>query len=55
MKNLILNRIKEPSTWTAISVLCMFFGVPPGVPEFVQQIAVAGAGLVGILLPENGG
>lgn len=55
MKNIILNRIKEPSTWTAISVLCLFFGVPAGVPELVQQIAVAGAGVVGILLPESKG
>jgi hypothetical protein len=55
MKQTIINRIKEPSTWTAVSVICIFFGVPAGVPELLQQVVVGVAGLAGVLLPENKG
>ena len=55
MKNYIIARIREPSTWAALSVLGAFFGMPPGTPELLQQVAVGIAGLVAVLAPESKG
>lgn len=55
MKAFFLNRVREPSTWVALSVLGAFFGMPPGTPEIIQQIAVGVAGLIGVLAPEAKG
>jgi hypothetical protein len=52
MKSFILNRIKEPSTWAALTALGAFMGVPPGVPELVHQIAVGVCGLIAVFAPE---
>jgi hypothetical protein len=50
----ILKRIREPSTWVALSVLGAFFGMPAGTPELVQQVVVGVAGLIGVFVPEAG-
>lgn len=50
----ILARLKEPSTWTALSVLGTLAGLPPGTLDLVHQIAIAGIGLAGVCLPEQG-
>lgn len=52
MKALILNRIKEPSTWAGLSVLATLFGAPPGSVDLVHQIVAGVAGLVAVLAPE---
>ena len=55
MKNIILKRIKEPSTWAGLGLLVSFFGVPPGTLELIQQVAVGVAGLVAVFAPEASG
>ena len=50
--NYVLNRIKEPSTWTAIGAIAVLFGIPAGTIDAVHMIAGGVAALVGILLPE---
>lgn len=52
MKKIILNRIKEPSTWAGLSMLGVVFGLPPGTIEAVGQVAGGIAALVAIFLPE---
>lgn len=54
MKTIILNRIKEPSTWAGLAVLTSFFGVPAGTLDLVHQIVVGVCGLVAVLAPESG-
>lgn len=52
MKQAILKRLREPSTWAGLGILLTLFGVPPGVAELVGQLATAGAGLAAIGLAE---
>jgi len=49
-----LQRIREPSTWAAISALGVVFGLPPGTLDLVAQVAIGGAGLLGIVLKDKG-
>lgn len=53
MKKFILNRIKEPSTWTALSAIGILFGLPAGTVDGIAQILGGVAALVGILAPEG--
>lgn len=52
----IINRFKEPSTWSGLAAIAMSlgWGVPPGIMEAVTQIGVGLAGLAGVLLSEKG-
>lgn len=56
MKN-FLQRVKEPSTWTAIGAIGALFGVPQlallGVPETATLFASLAALLAGVFLPER--
>lgn len=52
---LILNRLREPSTWAGLSVLGVIFGLPPGTIELAGQIAGGVAGLAAIFLGEKSG
>ena len=55
-KRIILNRLREPSTWAGFAVLAGVLGVPL-LPEQLQAIAQAGAALSGVaavFIPENG-
>lgn len=54
MRKLILQRLREPSTWAGLSVLGVVFGLPPGSIELVGQIVAGAAGLMAILAPEAG-
>lgn len=51
--NYIINRIKEPSTWTALGAIAVLFGVPAGTVDAVHMIAGGVAALLGVLLPEK--
>lgn len=51
--NFFLNRIKEPSTWTALGAIGLLLGLPPGTIDAVHMIAGGVAALVGVLLPEG--
>jgi hypothetical protein len=53
MKNFILARLKEPSTWSALSVIGVMVGMPPGTMDLLQQIVLGGIGLAGVFLPES--
>lgn len=53
MKNFILNRVKEPSTWAAISAIGVLFGLPAGTVDGLSQIVGGIAALVGIFMPEG--
>lgn len=55
MKNIIISRIKEPSTWAGLSMLGVIFGLPPGTIEAVGQVAGGLAALVAIFAPEGAG
>jgi len=49
----ILDRIREPSTWTALGVIGTLAGLPPGTLDLVHQVVLGVVGLAGILLPEQ--
>lgn len=53
----ILNRIREPSTWSGIASLAVAFGlgIPPGTVEAVTQVGVGVAGLFAVFLRERAG
>lgn len=55
----ILDRFREPSTWTALGALGGIFGVPwlalLGVPEFATTAASVAALAAGVLVKEKGG
>lgn len=53
MRTFIVNRIKEPSTWVALSAIAALFGAPPGSVDAVHQIVAGVAALVGVLMPEG--
>lgn len=55
MKQYILDRAKEPSTWRGAILFLTAIGVPIA-PQLAEAIVTAGlgiAGLVGILTPDN--
>lgn len=51
--NLILNKLREPSTWAGIAILGTIFGLPPGTVEAVGQIVGGVAGVAAIVLNER--
>lgn len=53
MKRAILNRLREPSTMAGLVAMLALFGLPPGVPELVGQVAAGALGLAAVLLPER--
>lgn len=55
MKNYILKKIREPSTWAGIAVLMALAGATPN-PEtlgMVQQVVTGAAGLIAIAANEG--
>ena len=54
--NFIIDRLKEPSTWSGIASIAVAFGLgfPPGTMEAITQIGVGIAGLAGIVMREKG-
>ena len=51
MKNYLLSRAKEPSTWRGITLLLTAFGVPiaPAMAESIVSVGLAVTGLIGVL------
>lgn len=53
MRN-ILNRLKEPSTWSGLGLIAtMVFKVPTSTVDAVTQAAVAVVGALAVILPER--
>ena len=50
---MILDRVREPSTWGGLSLLLVLFGVPPGVPEAVGQVLAGVAAVASIVMAEG--
>lgn len=53
MKSIILQRLREPSTWAGLSVLGVIFGLPPGTIELVGQVVGGVAALAAIAMAEK--
>lgn len=51
---MIIQRIREPSTWAGISLLLTLFGVPPGIPEAVGNVLAGIGAVAAIVLSEPG-
>lgn len=49
----IIQRLREPSTWAAISAMGLLFGLPPGTIDAMGMILGGVAGVAAILLPEG--
>lgn len=50
----ILERLKEPSTWSGLGLIAtMVFKVPASTVEAVTQAAVAIVGAVAVVMPER--
>lgn len=54
MKNTILKRLREPSTWAGLSILGALFGLPPGTIEAAGQVLGGLAAIAAIVMPEKG-
>jgi hypothetical protein len=53
MKNILISRFKEPSTWAGLAIIATLAGVPPGTFELLQQAGIAVAGLLAIFMSEK--
>lgn len=55
MKDYIVDRLKEPSTWRGIILLVTACGVPiaPGMGDAIITIGLALAGGVGVVAPDR--
>jgi len=55
MKQYILDRAKEPSTWRGLILLLTAIGVPvaPALAESIVSVGLAIAGLVGVVSPDK--
>lgn len=55
MKQYILDRAKEPSTWRGLILLLTAIGVPvaPALAESIVSVGLAVAGLVGVVAPDK--
>ncbi len=49
-----IQRLREPSTWAAISAMGLLFGLPPGTIDALGMILGGVAGIAAIVLPEGG-
>ena len=55
MKQYILDRAKEPSTWRGIIMLLTAIGVPiaPAMADAIVAVGLAVAGLIGVVSPDK--
>ena len=55
MKQYILDRAKEPSTWRGIIMLLTAIGVPiaPAMADAIVAAGLAIAGLIGVVSPDK--
>lgn len=49
----LVNRLKEPSSWSGFGLLFAAFGVPMGTYQLITQIGMGLAGLVAVAVPEG--
>lgn len=52
MKNYIINRIKEPSTWAGLSMLAAALGLPVAFLPVIAKVGAAAAAIAAVALPE---
>ncbi len=53
MKTYLINRLKEPSSWAAITAIGVLFGLPSEALNLVGQVGAGVAGLLAFALPEK--
>ncbi len=53
MKQLILQRLREPSTWAGLSALGLVLGLPPGTIDAIGQLVGGLAAVAAVFLPES--
>lgn len=55
MKDYIVARAKEPSTWRGLILLLTAAGVPiaPAMAESIVSVGLALAGLIGVITPDK--
>lgn len=55
MKDYILDRAKEPSTWRGLVLLLTAIGVPvaPALADTIVSVGLAVAGLIGVAAPDK--
>ncbi len=53
MKQQIIQRLREPSTWAGLSALGLVFGLPPGTIDAIGQLVGGLAAVAAIFLPES--
>lgn len=55
MKDYLINRAKEASTWRGIILLLTAFGVPiaPAMADSIVAVGLAMTGLVGAITPDK--
>lgn len=49
----IINRAKEPSSWSGFGFLFLAMGVPAGTYQLISQAGMAIAGLLAVAIPES--
>lgn len=54
MKNLIVKRFKEPSTWAGLSAIALAFGINPEHVNAVSQAGIAVFGALAVFIGEGG-
>ena len=55
MKDYLLERMREPSTWRGIIMLLTAIGVPvaPAMADAIVSVDLAVAGLIGVATPDK--
>lgn len=55
MKDYLLSRAKEPSTWRGLILILTAIGVPiaPALAESIVAVGLAVAGLIGVATPDK--
>lgn len=55
MKDYLLSRAKEPSTWRGLILILTAVGVPiaPALAESIVAVGLAVAGLIGVATPDK--
>lgn len=55
MKDYLLERLREPSTWRGIIMLLTAVGVPvaPAMADAIISVGLAVAGLIGVATPDK--
>lgn len=55
MKNYLLSRLREASTWRGIIMLATAIGIPiaPALADLIITFGLSLAGIVGVLIPDQ--